>query len=53
MVSMSVICFTENTACSSKPCGAHGTCQALPVGYKCACNEGYEGRHCETGIVLK
>ncbi|XP_067041101.1 sushi, von Willebrand factor type A, EGF and pentraxin domain-containing protein 1-like [Acropora muricata] len=39
-----------NTACSSKPCGAHGTCQALPVGYKCACNEGYEGRHCETAV---
>ncbi|XP_068719046.1 sushi, von Willebrand factor type A, EGF and pentraxin domain-containing protein 1-like [Montipora capricornis] len=39
-----------NTACNSNPCGAHGTCQSLPVGYKCICNGGYEGRHCETVV---
>ena len=44
--------FTANTACSSNPCGAHGTCVTLPVGYKCTCNKGYEGRHCDTGTIM-
>jgi len=39
-----------NSACSSNPCGAHGTCVTLPVGYKCTCNKGYEGRHCDTAL---
>ena len=41
---------TANSACNSNPCGAHGTCETLPVGYKCKCQAGYEGRHCETGM---
>ena len=33
--------------CASDPCLNGGTCEPGPGGYSCACQEGYDGNHCE------
>ncbi|KAG6453574.1 hypothetical protein O3G_MSEX008219 [Manduca sexta] len=33
--------------CMNNPCGTHGQCHALRVGYTCICYRGYSGAHCD------
>ena len=37
--------------CSENPC-KNGACIDKLVGYECNCNQGYTGKHCETGIII-
>lgn len=36
----------------SNPCLNGGMCVSLPIGYKCRCPVGYEGRNCEKGNTI-
>lgn len=33
--------------CETNPCGVHGQCHPLQVGYTCICYRGYSGAHCD------
>ena len=35
--------------CESEPCQNGGTCERLVDDYRCLCDEGYVGNHCEMG----
>lgn len=45
--------FSEIDECSSSPCINGGSCQDLTAAYKCNCNPGFTGTHCEIGILLQ
>lgn len=36
--------------CETNPCGSHGWCHSVRLGYTCVCNKGYGGVHCDTPI---
>ena len=36
--------------CKSNPC-AHGTCHSSETGYKCSCEDGWTGQHCDEGLL--
>lgn len=37
----------SSISCANNPCGAHGTCHTLRLGYTCICQKGYGGSHCD------
>jgi hypothetical protein len=43
---------TDIDECLSSPCQNGGTCTDDVNGYTCACDAGYTGTNCETGILL-
>ena len=43
--------FVDINECDSNPCENGGTCTDMEDGYECACESGYTGDECETGIV--
>ena len=40
--------FSVVDNCETRPC-SHGICENAIGKYKCICNVGYTGTHCETG----
>ena len=40
---------SDEDKCASKPCGIYGTCRKVGYDYRCTCNAGYTGAHCEAG----
>jgi hypothetical protein len=43
---------TDIDECLSSPCQNGGTCTDDVNGYTCACDAGYTGTNCETGMLL-
>ena len=37
--------------CSNSTCKNGGVCHDLPDGYNCTCKPGFEGKHCENGLL--
>jgi hypothetical protein len=44
--------FLANGACATNRCQNNGACISLPIGYKCKCPVGFEGKHCERGKLI-
>ena len=44
------IWLADINECGSNPCENGGTCTDVPNGYTCACQSGYTGDECQTGI---
>jgi len=45
------ILFADINECSSNPCDNGGSCIDEINGYTCKCATGYEGMHCNGGIL--
>lgn len=43
-------CHINVDECESDPC-LHGHCVDLINAYRCECNEGWEGHHCQNNIM--
>ena len=44
-------CISVIDYCEGNPC-SHGYCESKQIGYTCTCEEGYEGKHCESGKLI-
>ncbi len=42
--------LTDVNECGSNPCENGGICSDVANGYTCACQSGYTGDECQTGI---
>ncbi|XP_045491488.1 LOW QUALITY PROTEIN: cubilin homolog [Colias croceus] len=42
-----IVPTNNNTGCEANPCGLHGQCHPLHVGYTCICSPGYSGANCD------
>ena len=45
-IRVTFICSADIDECESSPC-VHGVCEDKINGYRCVCNPGYTGPHCE------
>ena len=52
LVSVVWLLNTDIDECLSSPCQNGGTCTDDVNGYTCACDAGYTGTNCETGMLL-
>ena len=41
--------FAAGNSCESSPCLNFGTCTGSVLSYRCTCDSGYRGVHCEEG----
>eukprot|EP01048_Picozoa_sp_COSAG05_P002392 COSAG05_NODE_97_length_19444_cov_8.577174_15_plen_400_part_00 len=37
----------HSASCGNAPCGVHGDCKPLGLGYSCSCHPGWNGGHCD------
>ena len=44
--------FTDINECVKNPCKNGAECVNLPGTYRCDCESGYTGKHCETGNLI-
>lgn len=42
--------FTDGNECEQVECRNGGSCENLENTYRCWCNTGWAGPHCETGL---
>ena len=46
--------YTEIRECASNPCASGSTCEEnMNAGYTCRCKAGYQGKHCDIGMIYK
>ena len=48
-----VTTLVEIKECDSSPCAHGATCNDELNGYECKCVAGFQGRNCETGIMVQ